>query len=545
MPSKNQKTLLPFASFAETGSQPLKSQVEKAAIFCLAELNREKGRGIFKKQPSEKIVFVAKIHYPFWIAPLKNLALLFDGLNLSSHKITYPAIPDPQAFKDSMNQRSSKCEIYVNFLSNNMDYFQISNGEQTKTVEGLISNEEFLNEFMNYLKESTIVETPVVDSVIVSSAQDETRIKSNIKELENSYSKICQELEALNEIIKLLSKKTQESLSTLREEIKTTEEKFSAQIEKAKKDMGKSKLQITKEYNDEVTETTTKYEQEILTHRKELIKLEKTKEEITSEIERIETEIKTAAVNKDDNAEQKLKEKRLELKKGLPDVITAIKNLEEKILEIEENKRKEFFQLKQENIDKIKEVGKDLKEIESSRDAEVKISQDEMEKIDEVTSTIIKKVDQLAKMRETVVTEFDSLGIKKANVELTLVYMPFYLFCYQAGPKRRYMHIAPSVIGNGGLGSRLMGKKRIVKMLQPRSQKIISILNSFLKLLDENVVFSHEIIEACKKANLLESKEDIPLMKRGLSELEIEGWLSASEYDSFNKMITQLGSPAA
>ena len=490
-------------------------------------------------------MFVAKVHYPFWIAPLKNLALLFDGLNLSSHTITYPAIPDPQAFKDNMNQCSSTCEIYLNFLSNNLDHFQTSNGEQKKTVEGLISDVAFLGEFMNYLKEATTVDTPIVDSVIVSSAQDETRIKSNIKELENAYSNICQELETLTEIIKLLSKRTQETLGALREEIKATEEKFSTQIEKAKKDMEKKKLQITKEYNEKITEATNKYEQEILTHRKELIKLEKTKGEITSEIERIEAEIKTAVVNKDDNAEQKLKEKRTELKKGLPDIITAIKNLEENILEIEENKKKEFFQLKQENIEKIKEVGSDLKEIESSRDAEVKISQDEMEKIDEMTSTIIKKVDQLAKMRETVLTEFDSLGIKKEKVSLTLVYMPFYLLCYQAGSKRRYTHVAPSVIGNSGLGSRLMGKKRINKLFQSRSQKIVSILNRFLKVIDENVVFSNEITEACKKANILESKEDLALMKKGLSELEIEGWLSSAEYASFGKIITQLVSPQA
>jgi hypothetical protein len=148
-------------------------------------------------------------------------------------------------------------------------------------------------------------------------------------------------------------------------------------------------------------------------------------------------------------------------------------------------------------------------------------------------------------MRETAVTEFDSLGIKQDKVALTLVYMPFYLICYQAGSKRRYTYVAPSVIGNSGLGSRLMGKRRITKLFQPRSQKILSILNSFLKLLDENVVFSHEINEACKKANMLESKEDLALMKKGLSDLELEGWLSASEYESFSKIVAQLSSPQA
>jgi hypothetical protein len=52
------------------------------------------------------------------------------------------------------------------------------------------------------------------------------------------------------------------------------------------------------------------------------------------------------------------------------------------------------------------------------------------------------------------------------------------------------------------------------------------------------VAFGHEIIEACNKVNLLQSKEDTGSIKKGLSELKAEGWLSDSEFEFFSQILT-------
>ena len=432
MTEKTLKTLLPFASFPQTENSVLKSEVEKAAVFCLAELNREKGAGVFKKQPSEKIVFTSKVYYPFWLSPFGKLTLLFDGLNGPTHTMTYPTVPDLKVFKENMNQKSSNRQIYATFLSNQINYFQDSSGEQTRILEGLISDLDFVREFMSYLKGAiSTTDSPVTDGVLVSPAYDDKQIMTNVKELEDSRSKAAQELEGLNEVIKLLNTKTQESLVSLREEIKVAEEKYSGQIENAKSILAERKSQINKEYTDTVTEISKKFEQETITYRKEIIKLEIEREKLNSEIERIEAEIKNSTINKDDATEQRWKEKRNELKK-LPDINTSIRDLEVKIQEIEEDKNNERFRLKQENDDKIKEAGKALLEIESSLDAEKKICQDEMEKIEELTLAISGKIDKLTKMWEAAVEEFEGLGIRQEIPANTLVYMPFYLTCYQS-----------------------------------------------------------------------------------------------------------------
>jgi predicted nucleic acid-binding Zn-ribbon protein len=375
---------------------------------------------------------------------------------------------------------------------------------------------------------------------LVSPAQEKNQIEENLKDLENLHQKLEHELEELNEVIKALNKQTQQALTTLREEIKATEGKFGPQIEKVKAALEERRSKINKEYSDKVTQASDKYEQELVAIRKEIITLQKTNEQTNSEIASAENEIRTARINKDDDAEQKWKEKRNELKKHLPEVSATIKNFEIKVQETQENKKNAMFQLKQENDAAMKEAGKDLIEIESSSDAEIKNCQSEMEKIEDATSTIIGKIDKLTKISETAINEFQNLGIRFERASSSLVYMPFYLICYQTGSNKRCTYLAPSVASSISIGAkfRALGKSKIKQLFQPKSQRITSKLNIFLTLLDENIAFSHEINEACSKANLLGSKERVELIKNGLNQLRTDGWLSDSEFEYFGHLLS-------
>ena len=153
---------------------------------------------------------------------------------------------------------------------------------------------------MPYLNEAVMTEAPVVDSVLISPTNDEAAVLVMTQELENLQSKFVEEVKELNELIKLLNLKTQEFLEMLREEVKETEERFSKPIEEAKASLENKTAQINREYTEKITEISTQFEQETLVSQKEIITLEKTKEQLTTEIEHCEAEIKTATINKDD-----------------------------------------------------------------------------------------------------------------------------------------------------------------------------------------------------------------------------------------------------
>jgi len=61
--------ILPFSVLSENRKEPFTMEMEKAAIFCFAELERTKEGGLILKHPAEKLAFIAEGCYPFWLIP--------------------------------------------------------------------------------------------------------------------------------------------------------------------------------------------------------------------------------------------------------------------------------------------------------------------------------------------------------------------------------------------------------------------------------------------------------------------------------------------
>lgn len=91
--------ILPFST--EKSREPFSSEVEAAAVFTLAEFERNKGGGLIIKQPEENLVTLAKIGFPIWLFPNNDTTFVFDGLDNSSHSISYAEMPSAQGFLEA------------------------------------------------------------------------------------------------------------------------------------------------------------------------------------------------------------------------------------------------------------------------------------------------------------------------------------------------------------------------------------------------------------------------------------------------------------
>jgi hypothetical protein len=535
------KSILPFSTLSENRREPFTKKIERAAIFCLAELERAKGGGLVLKQPQEKLAFIAEVYYPFWLVTLDKIGLLFDGLSTTSQTLAYLTIPDIQVFLDNMKSSSKTRQAYLTFLSGNINYFQVPSDEEGKIINGLITDPEFLDEFMPCLSKGAPIKTSLSDMVTVSPTLNESSIASIMEELQNLKSKFVEELNALYTGMKLINAKTESFMKAIRSEIKKIEEELSKKIEKCKASMTEEVDEIRREYDEEVTEYSKTVEEELLSLQQEKIKFEKTKEQLTHEIDHCEAEIKTCAINKDDVSEHKWREEKNKLKKQLSETETKVKKLDKNIEKVKDEKNLKIFELKSERDAKIKEAMKDLVEIESSRDAKIRIYKEEMEKFEESTSSIIDQIDKLAKLREKSIDEFDKLGVPQKRRKRLSIYVPFYLACYQSESGKRYVHFPPSTVANVSLSVKFkgaLGKAKIKQLLQPRSKKIVSLLNKFPLLMEQNAVFNREMTEACVKANLMRTEKSRESIKEGLEMLKEEGWFSEKEYESFSQMLT-------
>jgi hypothetical protein len=534
------KYLLPFSTPSRNRRQPFTEESEIAAIFCLAELERSKGGKFVGKQPPEKLGFMAKVSYPFWMIPFNNITLFFDGLHTTSHTITYPIIPDIQEFLENLNRSSKTRQNYIQFLQDSTNYFQTPITEEKKVMDGLITDLELLDTLSKYMTEATKIRTQLPEIVFVSPSIDESLVFSLTQDLQNLKSKFEEEIKALNKGMKLLSEKTKGFIKNMQSQIEKVRSKFDKEIEKFKASKAKEIEKIRKEYDEKIAETSEITEEKLLSLQKEKIKLDKTKDQLTSEIDRCDLEIKSSTIEKDGVSESKWKEKKNQVRKELSEIEGKLKVVNKEIEAMKNEKKLKIFELRSECDAKVKETMKDLVEIESSRDAQIHVYTEEMEKLEELTSNIITQIDKLIKLRETSIAQFEKLGVKHQPKKNALVHMPFYLVCYQSETRKRYVCFPPSIVNKVGLGVKFkgaFGKAKIKQLLQPRSPKLASLLNKFPLIMEQNAVFNRDMNEACNKANLLQKNNILELIKQGLETLKEEGWVSERECQTFIEIL--------
>ena len=527
---------LSFSVLSENRKEPFTMEMEKAAIFCFAELERTKEGGLILKHPAEKLAFIAEGCYPFWLIPWSKLNLLFDGLSTTAHKLTYKAIPDVKPFMGNVERSSKTLEAYTAFLSDDVNYFQTPTTEKEIVLNGLIVDQNFLNEFTPYLSEAKQFETPPPNIVMLSPTIDESTISSITLELENLKSGFEEDLDDLYRSMKILNKTTRNFVKTISSKIKTVKEEFGREIKKQESIITPKVNSLNEEYDEQITKLTKNFEKQLLPVQKEKVKLEKTREQTVNKIERCKIEAKTCAANKDVVGERKWKEKANESKKELSEIEAKIKELEGKMKEIEESRSLETFKLRSEWEAKVKEAKKDLLELESSRDAKIQIHKQEIEKLEKLTSTIIEQIGKMAKMREAKLAEFEKLGIEQKQKKNVLIYMPFYLVCYQSQSKRRYVPFSPSIANSISLLAKLkgaLGRAKVKQLLVPRFRAITVFLNKFPALIERDAVFEREISETSDKADMLKINSMREQIGNGLKRLKEEGWLSEKEYEAF------------
>ncbi len=540
--SETTKLILPFSVLSENRKEEFAKEMERTAIFCFAELERAKGGGLILKQPAEKIAFISEFCYPFWLIPWGKLNLLFDGLRTAAYTLTYNAIPDVKTFIENIERSSKTLETYMASLTDNANYFQIPTGAKEIAINGLISDQNFLNEFASYLNESTKVETSLSDLVTLSPTLEESSITSSLHELENLKSTFKEEIGTLYESMKLLNNTTRNFTKSIKAKIKAIKDEFDKEIKKQETIIKPKVDRINEEYDEKIAKLTKDIEKQLLPLQKERVKFEKTKEQTLNIIERYKTEAKMRAASKDTVGERKWKEKIGETKKELSSTKAKIKDVERRIEEVEDNRSLETIKLKSEQEAKTKEAKKDLLELEASRDSKIQFHNQEIEKLEKTTSTIIEQINKMAKMRETSLAGFGKLGIEQKQKQNATIYVPLYLICYNSEKGKRYLVFPPSTINSISFLTKLkgvLGRAKIKQLLVPRFKTVSSHFYTLPALIERNAALEREINEAGSKADLLKVESTLEQIRNELKLLKEGGWLSEKEHENFAEAVSK------
>jgi len=540
MPNQITKLILPFAVPAKDRAKAFTKDMEIAAIFYLAESDREKGGGRIFKKPGEELVFIAEACYPVWLVPWRERTLFFDGLGVTMHALRYDILPDAKAFDTNLQESAKTREAYSAALSHNANYFQAFADKEEKTLEGLITSPDFVKDFVFLLPEAEESDKPLVDRAFLSSAIDESAISASLEELSNFRAKLRKDVSDLSESMKMLSATTKGHVKVIREEVRAIEKKFDEEIAKIKPPIMERVNEIERKCHVEITKVSKNFDRQLQLLYKDRVKLEKKRERVNLQIDRYEAEIKSCRLREDEGGELGWRQKLEKTKKELPALQRDIQDLNKKIGDAETAKSLEIAKLRSECDASIEEATKDLRELEASREAGIRMKQQEIKSLEDMTSAIISQMNEKATLKKAALKELEEMGAPKSREEYALVCLPFYFACYETKTKKRYVVYSPSIVGSMGILTKLKGAFGATKMksfLQPRSKAISALLNQLVTLTQENPVFEKEISDAGIKASILQTTELRTSVKTGLKELRDEKWISESELQTFSKLL--------
>jgi hypothetical protein len=527
--------ILPFSEKVNASDKFDKdAATEVAAIFALAEMDREKGGRILSRHSSEKINFIAKIGYPFWLYPLLDKVALFDGLNLSEHVLSYTKIANLKHFIDGLKNSSKNRENFEYFLADHVQYFAKTDPKANLNLKGLITKSGMLNEFDSYRKEAIKTTGEFAHIGLLSSPINQSKLLSATQEISHLHATLEKEIKNLNVSIEILGKSSLQFHNELHDEIEAVKKEFDLNI-KAEEPVVAPIIKGIHEVYDRKTVFLAKsfVADQVILHAEKL-KLTKSKNELSKEIEQYCANAKMV-LSGDENAKPLWKNKIKDAKEKLSETEKRLKVNEKELEELEKRRASEVLQLKSAKESEIKDARKNIVELEASMEAKILVAKQEMEKLASETKLVSDQIGKLVKLREADITQFDKLCIKSAsdNLDKALVYMPFYVISYSKETKDRYLIVPPSSISAIDMSTKLksvLGRTKIKSFLAPRFKELTSIAENIQMQSKKNSIFAVELKQLGEMNNILVLGWIYDEIDKGLIGLKNQGWLNDKEY---------------
>ena len=525
------KSLLPFAVPSKDYVKTFTKEEEMAAIFCSAEHRRRKGRGLILRKPAEELLFIAEVCYPIWLIPWEGSVLLFDGLGIYTHTLSFDILPDVKTFFSDVEGSAATREAYYASLSDNLNYFQRFIGREKRKIDGLLANPEFVRDFASYLPEAQLIRKPI-EKVLLTPAIDEPSVLSYTQELSNIKAGLVEELNELNRCMRLLSTTTRRHAKDIKAEIKQIRKNWQKKITEAKASIAEKLRKTKQRFDEEIVMTSRRFDERLESLHRERLSLGKTVQSMIDKIERCEAEAKFCRLQGDEGGEFRWRKELEESRKELSNLQKTIKEMDEKIRESDSSRKLEISKLRSEYDNQAEDAMKELRVLEASRDAQIRMRQQEMEPLEDATATIIDMISKLVEEKERALAELGELGIEKAQRKPLITYIPLYMICYRTESGRRYLMHPPSWVMSKGIPAELKGLlkgSKVRSLLVGRSKPITSFLNQFTIVVKRNPVFEKNLYDAGMTANILRTKELKERILKGMEELEREGWIPESE----------------
>jgi len=508
------------------------SEAEAAAVFAVAELERNKGGGLITRQQEEKLVFISKSGYPLWLFPKNDGIFVFDGFADSSFTVSYAEIPSTKAFREDFEINSQPREKYLAFLSSQSNYFQRSVKEKNFLFRGLIAGSDLKDELNVYRREITDGNAQTIVTLLLPTLE-ETAITSMLSEFDKVQTQLREEAEMLPECIELINRTTSQYITEINYETAAAKEETDAKIKAQEELVNPQISKLNKDYSHKIRFLAESFDKELENLNRIRIKTQKSIESNEEEIKLCQNKAREQANKKHSIYEKRWKQKIKQIEKELKNLKSDLKKIEENLRKISKQKAQEISDINFELDAKIKLARQPIAELEAARDAKMLTFKLETEKMFKLEKPVIESLNKNIKLSDASKASFEGLYLRGQDLKSTaLFYIPFYVVCYEMGLSRRYIIVPPSTITDIDFSTRLkgaLGRSKVKDLFTPRFKAISDLIGRVQELTKQNSLFENQLYDLGQKNNFLKNSTYSESIQKGLVYLNHQGWLSDKE----------------
>jgi len=526
--------VLPYATEDTGRKKSFSNDIEVGALLLLAEAERRKKTGIFRGTV-ETLAVLSKLHYPMWVVPWEDKCLLIDGMETASYSLQYFKLPDIEAFVEHLKRSATAQESYRTALRSHKGTFSDFLSATQIVIAGLVTDKELLSDLSAFVKDGR-PQTDKLTSLIQPKIdmKEATRIGEKISE---RHSMLQSEIKGLQFAIDTLDEETKTHIDKLQLELEQVRRKYQEKIAVIKADVAKRTGELEKERDEKVEKMTAINQKEVdvrLEEKKrweqELMKLEQDKSEYEKRKE-------LRKHKKDEVGEARWDARLREVKNQISTVkgkISALSNFISRSNKETEKTAKNTRDTCQKLIDAEE---RKIKDIESLRDSEIGEKEKGIQELRQEALTITDKIEQLIDQKKGHASTLKEATVQWRTETPTLVHVPFYLILYETDQEKRRRVRSPAIARDPSgimmkIRKTLKGygrQSKISTLLKTRSKALETMLTSFEERVNSDKSLQRSLRQISESNNLLASPDFKEKVRRGVGELEAEGWVKPEE----------------
>ncbi len=534
-------SVLPFAVSSEDRTRAFTKDTEMAAILCMAEADREKGESHILRKTDEKFAFITEACYPLWLAPWNGGTLVFDGLGVTSHMLSYGALTDIKTFNRCIRHGTRTNRAYARTLAQNAERLRKSSNKEQKTIEALIANHELVRDITTYLRASRWnAEKPTKSRAVLTPMISRGQISDAVRELSELRATVDRDSKHLDTGMKLLNETTKQKVRTIRKQVRNLRRQFNRKTKKTRRKTAGRIKRIQSTYNARIKGITRRSRNRLQLLHNHQTDLKKTQRHLTSEVRHIQTKMKISKRHKGRESKPQWERRLKKTKKRLATVEKRLRQTQEAMRNTEAIRTRQVSQQSLEREARIDQATKTLRELQAVRQVTIKRKQQEIKPLLDSASQIAAELNEVAESKKEALHKLDKMKMPVRKKKPTLVYVPLYLVRYEKEKNKRYAVYPPSIAGNMGIMVKMkgaLGAQKMKTLLQPRSKALTEFLNQLVTLIQKNPLLERELTDAGIHDSILRRRKLRIAVKRGLKELRKENWITKNENQSLGKLL--------